>query len=551
MYTAFFGLREKPFSLSPDPRFLFLSGAHREALAHLLYGIEQGEGFIAVTGEVGTGKTTLCRTLLRRLPNDVDTAFLFNPNLGARELLEALLQEFEIKCESATPRALTAALNEFLLEKRREGRRVLLILDEAQGLEAETLEQVRLLSNLETERAKLLQILMLGQPELDAMLETPGLRQLRERIGVRWRLAPLASEESEEYIAHRLRIAAGSDRNLFSPASLRLIHRLSAGIPRRVNLLCDRSLLAAYASGSPRVTRRMVRAAAQELAGGGLRSGWLRAIVVTAGAMALAAAFVLSGALDWTQNRVGGWPQTQQLAPPELAVVSAAPVAVAPPVVFALAPPSLDPLGDALRSRSVADTLRASTAALLRAWDLHPRPEALGPDLDAALAEARALGLRVHSADPIALGELRHLGHPALLRLRSGHVVGLRAASGNGLEILGVGVEPLVVEPEDLASHWDGEAHILWRDLEALPELLAPTQRGKGVRWLQVALIELGYLSGEPSGYFDPGTAKALRVFQDEYTLDSDGRVGPLTKMALYRALPRYPIPRLSDGLIE
>jgi general secretion pathway protein A len=523
MYTAFFGLREKPFSLSPDPRFLFLSGAHREALAHLLYGIEQGEGFIAVTGEVGTGKTTLCRTLLRRLPNDVDTAFLFNPNLGARELLEALLQEFEIKCESATPRALTAALNEFLLEKRREGRRVLLILDEAQGLEAETLEQVRLLSNLETERAKLLQILMLGQPELDAMLETPGLRQLRERIGVRWRLAPLASEESEEYIAHRLRIAAGSDRNLFSPASLRLIHRLSAGIPRRVNLLCDRSLLAAYASGSPRVTRRMVRAAAQELAGGGLRSGWLRAIVVTAGAMALAAAFVLSGALDWTQNRVGGWPQTQQLAPPELAVVSAAPVAVAPPVVVALAPPSLDPLGDALRSRSVADTLRASTAALLRAWDLHPRPEALGPDLDAALAEAR----------------------------RSGHVVGLRAASGNGLEILGVGVEPLVVEPEDLASHWDGEAHILWRDLEALPELLAPTQRGKGVRWLQVALIELGYLSGEPSGYFDPGTAKALRVFQDEYTLDSDGRVGPLTKMALYRALPRYPIPRLSDGLIE
>ncbi len=559
MYTAFFGLREKPFSLSPDPRFLFLSGAHREALAHLLYGIEQGEGFIAVTGEVGTGKTTLCRTLLRRLPNDVDTAFLFNPNLGAQELLEALLQEFEIPCEASTPRAMTAALNEFLLARRREGRRVLLILDEAQGLEAATLEQVRLLSNLETESAKLLQILMLGQPELDAMLETPALRQLRERIGVRWRLAPLAREESEEYIAHRLRIAAGSDRNLFSSAALRLIHRRSAGIPRRVNLLCDRALLAAYAAGSPRVTHGMVKRAADEIEGGPLRTPWRRAAAIAGGAVTLAAAFIFSGALDWTQRRVEQWrdappqalaPNTASLAPLPAAPRAAPPAVMTPPPATFVAA-TVDPLGGALASRPAAETLREACAALLRAWDLYPSPEALGPDLDTALAEARALGLRVHSANRIDLARLRHLGHPALLRLKSGHIVGLRAADGAGIELLGVGGRPMQVEADHLASHWTGEAHIFWRDLEGLPALLAPTQRGDGVRWLQSSLVELGYLSGDPSGYFDPGTARALRAFQDEFTLESDGQVGPLTKMALYRALPRYPIPRLSDGRLE
>ena len=275
MYTAFYGLREKPFALSPDPRFLFLAQSHREALAHLLYGIEQGEGFIAITGEVGTGKTTLCRTLLQRLGADSEVAFVFNPKLSALELLKTINAEFGLSHESDSQRELNDALNRFLLEKKREARRVLLIIDEAQNLERETLEQVRLLSNLETETSKLIQIVLLGQPELDAMLESPELRQLKQRIGVRWRLRPLSPSETREYVRHRLRVAAGAAREPFSIVALRELHRLSGGIPRVVNVLADRALLAGYAARAREVGPRVVRAAAAEVRG--QRSGgWLR-----------------------------------------------------------------------------------------------------------------------------------------------------------------------------------------------------------------------------------------------------------------------------------
>ena len=265
MYTAFYGLREKPFALSPDPRFLYLAGSHREALAHLLYGIEQGEGFIAVTGEVGTGKTTLCRTLLERLEGELELAFLFNPSRTALELLQSICAEFGLPAEGLARRSLMAQLNAFLVEQKRIGRRVLLIIDEAQTLSETTLEQVRLLSNLETSREKLIQILLLGQPELDRKLDARGLRQLRQRISVRWKLEPLGSQETHAYVRHRLAVAAGEPRDLFSEAALREVHRRTGGIPRLVNQLCDRALLAGYASRSAKIGPRLVRAAAREI----------------------------------------------------------------------------------------------------------------------------------------------------------------------------------------------------------------------------------------------------------------------------------------------
>lgn len=267
MYTSFYGFREKPFSLSPDPRYLFLAASHSEALAHLLYGIEHGEGFIAITGEVGTGKTTLSRTLLQRMPPGSEVAFILNPDLSAHDLLCAINEEFGLRSAGLSKREIHDQLNRFLLEQNQAQRRVLLIIDEAQSLPEHTLEQVRLLSNLETDTAKLLQIILLGQPELDAKLQLPELRQLRQRITVWWKLAPLSAAETGEYVAHRLRIASGGERKIFSDAALAAVHRCTGGIPRLINVLCDRALLAAYGDNVLEVDAEIVRRVARELHG--------------------------------------------------------------------------------------------------------------------------------------------------------------------------------------------------------------------------------------------------------------------------------------------
>ena len=264
MYTPYYGFHEKPFALSPDPRFLYLSGSHREVLGHLVYGIEQGEGFMAITGEVGTGKTTLCRTLLRRLGSDTEVAFLFNPTLTPLELLKAINGEFGLSTFGESRPELTDVLNAFLVESRAEGRRVLLIIDEAQNLATETLEQLRLLSNLETETSKMLQIVLLGQPELDQKLAAQNLRQLRQRISVWSHLGPMNAEETAEYVRHRLRVA-GQERPIFTDRALRTVHHLSGGVPRLINLICDRSLLAGYADQKAQIGRRLVMRAAGEL----------------------------------------------------------------------------------------------------------------------------------------------------------------------------------------------------------------------------------------------------------------------------------------------
>jgi general secretion pathway protein A len=264
MYERFFGLGDAPFRLTPDPRYLFLSRKHADALAHLRLGLSESSGFVCITGDVGTGKTTVLRHFLGELAPAASVAYVINPTLSPLELLQTINLEFGLPVDD-TKKQLVDRLNRHLLEQRRADRRSVVVVDEAQALSMEVLEHLRLLSNLETTTEKLLQMMLFGQPELDALLDSPELRQLRQRIGVRWRLDPLSEPEALDYVRHRLRVAAGGDTEVFSPGALRELRRRSRGVPRLVNLLADRALLAGYADGSIRVERAHVGRAAREI----------------------------------------------------------------------------------------------------------------------------------------------------------------------------------------------------------------------------------------------------------------------------------------------
>ncbi len=272
MYNSHFGFSERPFSITPNPRFLFSSARHVEAMAHLLHGLRDGAGFVQLTGEVGTGKTTVCRSVLEQLPQDVDVALILNPALNATELLRTICEELrlEIPLGDVSLKQLVDLLNAHLLQTNAAGRQTVVILDEAQNLTPEVLEQVRLLTNLETETDKLLQIFLIGQPELRQILGRPGLRQLAQRVTARYHLMPLNLKETHGYIRHRL-LVAGGDRDLFPANAVRRVFHHSAGIPRLVNIICDRALLGAYTRRSYKVGKQFVDTAATEIAG--LQSG--------------------------------------------------------------------------------------------------------------------------------------------------------------------------------------------------------------------------------------------------------------------------------------
>jgi general secretion pathway protein A len=286
VYLQFFNLREAPFNLTPDPRFLFLSAPHEEALTHLLYGIYERKGFIAITGEVGTGKTVLCRALLERLDKTVATALIFNSYLTTLELLQAITDEFGLQPREPTRKGYVDSLNAYLLEEFAAGRNAVVVLDEAQHLEPPVLEQLRMLSNLETARGKLLQIILVGQPELQAKLATHQMRQLDQRIAVRFAMQALTRAETAQYIAHRMSVAGAAHTVRWSRRALGLIQRYTGGIPRRINLVCDRVLMAAFVRETHRVSAAVVRQGVRELGGtwGAPGAGWRRRVGLGVGA---------------------------------------------------------------------------------------------------------------------------------------------------------------------------------------------------------------------------------------------------------------------------
>ncbi|MBV8503673.1 MAG: AAA family ATPase [Paucibacter sp.] len=510
MYAPFFGLEREPFSIAPDPHYLFMSERHREALAHLLYGLRGGGGFVLLTGEIGAGKTTVCRCFLEQIPVNCNVAYIFNPKLTVLELLRTVCEEFHVAApESDSVKAHVDVINAHLLRCHAEGRNNVLIIDEAQNLAPEVLEQLRLLTNLETHERKLLQIILIGQPELRQMLARPELEQLAQRVIARFHLDALSAAETASYVQHRLNVGGLKGPAPFDAAVLRQVHRLTGGVPRRINLLCDRALLGAYSQGHKQVqASTLVKAAAEVFDDAAQKRPWF----LVAGLSALALAMAGTLATGWTAlNRK----PTQ------------APVPVATPASNPASNPTSAPA-----SAAMAELIAHPVDEAAALSDLAALWQAQGADC-AALGEG---GLRcLHSE--AGLSSLRFLDRPALLRIGSGWVV-LERLSGQEA-VLRQGGQQQTVSLTRLSQAWQGEFMTLWR---APPEDSGhPGRASPG--WLAQ---QLGKLDGS---VLDPlkevELHRRIAAFQRAQGLPSDGIAGPVTLMQLARATGASDEPRL------
>ncbi len=373
MYTNFYGLLERPFNVTPDPKYLFLSTNHKEAFAHLLYGVKQRSGFVVLTGEVGTGKTTLCRALLSQMDLTTEIAFIFNPYLSEEELLKSINQDFGIHSTGTTKKELIDELNNFLLDSLRAGKNMILLIDEAQSLTVPVLELIRLLSNLETDTEKLLQIILVGQPELDEHLSLAELRQLNQRVTARYHLPPLNATETQDYIAHRIGIAGGSQKVRFIPSAYRLIYRFSGGVPRLINVVCDRALLAGYTVEANVIDSRLVKQAIKEVEGDhpGLKAKAARGRPAPARSWGYAvtlAAFLGLAAVGWF---VGQWYKNTQPTPSLLPLEQPTRPA---PALSSLSGPEQEERQSAAPETTPAEPEQPSSPTVARAAEIGEKP---------------------------------------------------------------------------------------------------------------------------------------------------------------------------------
>lgn len=540
MYTSFFGLNEKPFTITPDPRYLFMSERHGEGLAHLVYGVTEGGGFIQLTGEVGTGKTTLVRTLLGQIPAEVDIALILNPELTAVEFLIAICEELSVALpkNKYSKKALVDVLNQHLLQAHSRGRRIILLIDEAQNLSEGVLEQIRLLTNLETARQKLLQIILIAQPELREKLAQESLRQLAQRVTGRYHLEPLSREEAFQYIDHRLRVA-GALTEIFEPTAKREVFHLSGGVPRIMNVICDRALLGAYSQESRIVTKRLVRKAASEVSGQRVTSRLLKWLVPVLGIASLAlAASVLWSALDNDNSQLTDTNTTEPLNDIAVANVTAAAVA---PAAAQPPPPDLDQL---LATYENADGFDA----LLRLWGARFDP-ASGNACDQA--EARGLSCSYQRG---TWTTLRQLDRPVMLTLtrKDGET---RFAALIGLDdenaVLSINRGPIAIPVSTLSDYWFGQFILIWKPANGSDQLIGPGMENENVRWLRqsLAILNEGYTPvAVESAIFDEELQSQLIEFQRRHLLNADGVAGEQTQVIINSLLAQDGTPRLSDS---
>jgi general secretion pathway protein A len=591
MYTSFFGLSEKPFAITPDPRYLYLSERHAEALAHLLYGINEAGGFIQLTGEVGTGKTTVVRTLLSRVPHHADVAVILNPRVSAVEFLQTICEELGLNIAVSnldSVKQMIDALNRRLLSAHADGRRVIVLVDEAQNLTIDVLEQVRLLTNLETPTQKLLQIILIGQPELRELLDRTELRQLAQRITGRYHLKPLSREETKGYVRHRLRVAGAQDE-IFTARALAEVHRLSGGIPRVINVACDRALLGAYTQETRKIDAALVRRAAGEVYGRRFMPTWAGWLAGLLGIGVLAVGLFLGwqywpksgsllGALKGhpakvaqatpaPQERAAGTAstsaattsaQSSDAATPDAAAsraagsAAASAVAAPGPGILATGAAAAAPVAPAvpldtlLASNSAATTDTAAFRRLLSLWGtaMSDDHDPCGQALKAGLACLEQRG---------SWAQVRALNRPAILTLTDAH--GLRhrvvlSALDDQYATLDLGEHDQRVTIEDLSRDWFGEFTLVWKPKTTHTRSLSLGMQGDEVRWLRRSLNALrgGASDPEHADVYDEQLAIAVQNFQREHRLNVDGIAGLQTQVVLDTALAEPGSPLLQTN---
>jgi general secretion pathway protein A len=527
MYENYFGLAEAPFSIAPDPRYLYMSRRHQEALAHLLYGVNGDGGFVLLTGEVGAGKTTVCRCLLEQVPASCDVAYIFNPRLTVEELLSTICLEFGIAHPpgNTSVKVFVDYINAYLLDAHARGRHTVLVIDEAQNLTAEVLEQMRLLTNLETNRRKLLQIILLGQPELAEMLERPELKQLAQRIVARYHLGPLSKPEVALYVRHRLEVA-GAKHPLFPAALMGRLHRLSRGIPRVINVLCDRAMLGAYVQSKEKIDRVTLEQAAREVFP---RSAARRLGVATS--LAAGLILVAGGALA-----VKAYQQMQHDNQSAAQKKSGRPAGES-----GSATPSANtqetlvwPAGEA-----AANSKTMALAALFRAWGADYK----GVDTQTAAVcrQARDLGVRCRMSRG-GLDELRQANRPAVLQMRDvkgEEFFATLTALDDTTASFVVGGENQTVALGALAAQWSGEYTTLWRAPPEGLRTIRPGERGEAVAWLGGQFAQIQGTKADAAGkdqVYDEALVRKVRQFQLARGLIPDGAVGPQTLLRLSSA---------------
>jgi len=606
MYNQFFGFKERPFRLVPNPGYLYLSRSHEEALGHLNYAVSQGEGFVEITGEVGTGKTTLCRQFLENLDRSTEAAYIFNPKLDSIQLLKEINSEFGISADGSTTRDLIETLNTFLMDKRKDGKKVILLIDEAQNLSEDVLEQLRLLSNLETTTSKLIQIILVGQPELGDMLDSHELRQLSQRITLRCHLKPLTLKETKEYIEHRIRIASHKPGVRFTGGAFRMIYQYSSGIPRKINIICDRALLTGFTLNRHKISHALVKSSLRELEGGrggevvdGFSKKKSAALLISLICILLLIIFVHNGlnqdhaAINLTTEThlIKGVPERNDTVsepigkteenggkkPWESAVKEADQLGET--IDTDVAAP-MDPDEDSesqddrvqveeavlavIRDVDIQamlyamDTMSSRNSAFrtaLSLWGEKPEHsrylEGMEDDNEFFRLSAKQKGFMCSRIEG-DVDVLRTHNVPAILELYpdgglSPKFIAVKEIGDGSISLHKDEGTLIVVPVSTMEKYWSGTAYLIWKNFFNYSGVIPINATRDSILTLKIHLRKIGFDNVAISPFYDETALDAVKTIQEKNRLKVDGIVGPITMIALYNEDDTLNIPHISN----